>query len=66
MLPPHECFVAHCTDSLDHVDLAHDVGASEDTIRYVLNGKVWPNLQLLLTLLTSLDCQLVGYRRTDA
>src|SRR4051794_6809858 len=51
---PHECFVPGCTDVLSQADLAHDVGSSEDTISRVLSGQDWPNLQLLLALLTSL------------
>ena len=63
---PHECFVADCTDSFTQLDLAHDVDTSEDTISYVLSGRLWPNLQLLLTMLSSLDHRVVGHRRADA
>jgi hypothetical protein len=61
---PHECYLPDCRDHLRQGDVAHDVDATEDTVSSVLNGLTWPNLHLLLAMLTSLEHQLVGHRST--
>ncbi|MGY1825971.1 hypothetical protein ACI794_06340 [Blastococcus sp. SYSU DS0541] len=62
---PHQCALPDCSDRLSQADLAHDADVSEDAISYVLNGQVWPNLQLLLALVGSIEYQAVGYRKAD-